>query len=216
MINTDPTMPTTKPTVDSVVEAILHRTLRVLGRVSRQQGPSYDGPAFLIARELYGADRINMRSWPSIYGGYDWGGDGSFDNLAYYSQRGYAAPVAARDLRTEYQGLPAVSRETVEAAEADTPIVQRRTCECAECGEEDYPDCQGDCDTCENHRCTQCHGEDYRCDDHECDDCYDGHTTCSDCGYCGDCDSHQGDKDESAVCPNCSYCRECDHDCDNY
>lgn len=212
MINTDPTTPAPKPTVASVVEAITHRTLRVLGRVARQQGPSYDGPAFMIARELYGTEKINMRTWPSIYGGYDWGGDGSFNSLAHYSGRGYVAPVTVDTLVAEYRGLPTVSRETVEAAEADTPQVTR-TCECDNC---DYSTCSGNCEPCEDHGCTQCHGEDYRCDDHECDTCYDSHTTCDDCGYCSECDRHRGDRDESVVCPNCSYCRECEHDCDNY
>lgn len=234
--------PVDGPTVDSVLTAARDRTLRLLARVSRRQGEGYEMPSFAIARTLYGPGVINMETWSVIYGGRNFRNNRDESDIVHYAGRGYADPVTMIMLWDECPQPGTVSRETVpEPAAPAVPVLvgadtrggalsgctcgdcteirarfdnaPTRTCECSEC---DDTQCQGECDNCESHGCEQCYGADYQCDDHECDDCYSGHSTCDGCGYCSECDRHQGDRDEDEICPNCSYCHQCEHVCDHH
>ena len=212
MIETDNATP--KPTVDGVVTAARHRMLLLLARVSKRQGTSYDGPSLVIARELY-PSLVTVRTWTETYGGYDWGGTGALQSLAYYTQRGYVSEVSATVLRDEYQR---VSRETVTPPVPAPPLTLDEptvgACNCDNCEE---ALCGGSADDdheqCDDHGCEECYGTDYRCDDHGCDACRPDCYTASCCGYCTECASHPDGPDDSDTCSNCGYCHECGHVC---
>ncbi len=211
MIETEPT-PAVKPTVDAVVEAARHRTLRLLARVSKRQGPGYNGAAMVICRTLW-PNLINATTWRDVYDGTDWINEYSgWNTLAHYSQRGYADPASAETLRDEALGVT-VSRETVAIAAQVDAEAPDRTCQCVE--ECDDPLCQGDCDPCDNHTCVQCHGEGYSCEEHSCDYCYRDHSVDTCCGWCSECGTHPEGPDDSDTCSNCGYCHECSHVCDD-
>lgn len=213
MIETEtPITPARKPTVAEVVAANLHRTLRVLARVARAQGTSYEGPSLLIARELYGPEMINLRTWEHVYGGSNWG---EWD-LISWSGRGDIAMVNAAQLRRESEA--SVSRETSTPTVPVVADIPDARCECDNCsvsgctGENEHED--RDQAPCDDHGCAQCHGEDYSCDDHDCESCFGSHYVTSCCGYCRDCQTHTGDEDDREnTCSNCDYCRDCGHIC---
>lgn len=193
-----------------------HQRLRLLVRVSSVQGSQYEYPAFVTMRDLFGSALINLHTWEHVYGG---------NRLSEYYVTDYShtlhgrgaisANVDAATLLAERDvAAGTVSRETVPVSVPDLP---GRVCTCDDCtdslcvGAED-----DDHESCDDHGCEECYGEDYSCDDHACDHCFGDHSVESCCGYCSECGSHPGDKDEDQVCPNCSFCRDCDHDCDNY
>ena len=206
---------TAKPTVDAVVDAALTRTLTLLARVSRRQGWTYDGPALLIARELF-PHKVNARTWAKTFGGHDWSTSSWYD-LAYYSGRGYAREVTSTLLREEYEGVggtAVVSRETP-VITLPVPADPIRTCTCRGCTDEGCPGPDQDegCGSCDDHGCEACYGEDYRCDDHGCDTCRPDCYTQSCCGYCSECSAHPDGPDDSDTCSNCGYCHDCGHVC---
>ena len=207
-----------QPTVADVVAANLHRTLRVLARVARAQGASYEGPSLLIARDLYGPEMINISSWETVYGGRAWD---PYDVSSWSGRTGTPVRVSASMLARE--AAAHVSRETSVTVPAPVADEAVGGCTCNSCpvegctGVSEHED-RGDQELCDDHGCEQCYGDGYSCDDHDCEHCFDDHNVSECCGWCGSCETHPGGapySGDSEVCSNCGYCHDCGHVCED-
>ena len=70
------------------------------------------------------------------------------------------------------------------------------------------------CESCSGEECAGSGDDDhYNCDDHDCEECYSGHIAYGCCGWCPECESHQGDGRDD-VCDQ-GHCHDCEHVCDN-